>query len=136
MIDKLHQPTMVNTEQLITSSDELSSSTPDYPLDQQAIDPQSIQDFQQRLHNQPLETNHAILPNQITSADVPVNPMSHLASLEANAMAKLQQLSTSLNPDDYMTTARALSAYQLESMVATKVIAKSTQAIEKLTSLQ
>lgn len=63
-------------------------------------------------------------------------PLAHLAGLEADAMAKLQQLSTSLNPGDYMKTARSLSAYQLESLVTTKVIAKSTQAIEKLTSLQ
>ena len=74
--------------------------------------------------------------NQAISEQKSASPVSHLASLEADAMAKLQQLSTSLNPGDYMKTARSLSAYQLETMVTTKVIAKSTQALEKLTNLQ
>ena len=77
----------------------------------------------------------AVTPTQATSGEN-LNPLGHLAALEAEAMDKLQQLSTSLNPGDYMKTARALSAYQLESLVTTKVIAKSTQALEKLTNLQ
>ena len=64
------------------------------------------------------------------------HPLKHLASLEADYVRKLQHLSTSLNPGDYMKTARSLSAYQLESLVTVKVISKTTQAIEKLTNLQ
>lgn len=86
-----------------------------------------------------LNFNEAFSQNQqATSAVKPTSshPLSHLASLEADAMNKLQNLSTSMNPGDYMKTARSLSAYQLETMLTTKVIAKSTQAVEKLTNLQ
>jgi len=92
------------------------------------INQQDAQQFQQALENKPNLSVGAIANKS--------HPLSHLASLEADAMSKLQNLSTSLNPGDYMKTARSLSAYQLESLVAVKVIAKSTQALEKLTNLQ
>lgn len=92
------------------------------------INQQDVQQFQQALENNPSRAT-GVIENKS-------HPLSHLSSLEADAMSKLQNLSTSLNPGDYMKTARSLSAYQLESLVAVKVIAKSTQAIEKLTNLQ
>lgn len=93
---------------------------------------EDVHAFQASISESVTPASRAIAP----TASAASHPLGHLASLEAEAMSKLQQLSTSMNPGDYMKTARAVSAYQLETMVATKVIAKSTQAIEKLTNLQ
>lgn len=102
--------------------------TPSSPTAERDVNQQDVINF-----NEAFAQN----PDNIASAhSKPNHPLSHLASLEAEAMHKLQNLSTSLNPGDYMKTARTLAGYQLETMLTTKVIAKSTQAIEKLTNLQ
>lgn len=78
-------------------------------------------------------TAHTPLDNRIAQ---PLNQRSALLQDLSNTAARaLQKVSRSTNPVDMLKSTRAMSAFHLETVLSAKMISKTSQAIEKLTSL-
>lgn len=58
-----------------------------------------------------------------------------LQDLSNQAARRLQKVSNSTDPVDMIKSTRAMSAFHLETVLTAKMISKTSQAIEKLTTL-
>lgn len=66
----------------------------------------------------------------------PLNRQSaHLQGLSNQAAQALLKVSTSTDPIDMLNSTRALSKHGLDSILAAKVVSKTSQAVDKLTNL-
>lgn len=89
--------------------------------------------------NASLNTPTTQMPNNASSEPYfsrPLNRQSaHLQALSNKSAQALLKVSTSTAPLDMLNSTRALSRHGLDSILAAKVVSKTSQAVDKLTNL-
>ncbi|KMM85795.1 type III secretion apparatus protein, YscI/HrpB, C-terminal domain-containing protein [Pseudomonas taetrolens] len=76
----------------------------------------------------PLYPGHSVSPSLSQRSEF----LQELSNLAAR---RLQDVSKSTDPMDMIKSTRAMSAFHLETVLTAKIVSKTSQAIEKLTTL-
>jgi type III secretion system YscI/HrpB-like protein len=89
--------------------------------------------------NASLNTPATQTPHNIPSEPYFARPLNrqsaHLQALSNKSAQALLKVSTSTDPIDMLNSTRALSRHGLDSILAAKVVSKTSQAVDKLTNL-
>ncbi|MCX4028153.1 hypothetical protein H0A36_09115 [Endozoicomonas sp. SM1973] len=135
------------TEQLLVSSSDDSTDFHGQAVQETFWDQQDYDQFTQEMslsfdkNNEPSLSANSILVNETTSLasqlkEGVTNLTEHLSKQKSDYETSILKAAESSDPIDILQANRDISNYQLEMLMATKLISKTTSTIDRLTNLQ